>query len=458
VDIPDKTSEVIDVTCNANCEDCDITLNVEKDRPGPTFCRCAGNPRVVCDTINGPDSDCTTPGNNMCTCYFSAPLAISSGGTPVCVLNTIANDYGGTMNLRTGETESTVDLVSLVYLGIDQFAPCPTCDGDATANDGVRAGLCSGGLQSGTTCDENGEHPTFGPTSYDCPPTPGSNISGNGLQLDLRFTHGTSTLDYDVPCDPPFGNCACAVCSGNTAIACSSDQECIDQSAGTCTGTSGAGVQPNECDDGVCDNQTAECNAGPEDRFCDGQTHDNGRGYITCVTNVDCQLLGAGSCTLQQRRRCFPNPIEASGDPDAIHPILGTTFCIPATSSVAVNASGGLPGPGSFEVDFVNDIRCQNDPDRPYLLPDGVNCTVTTTTTTSTLSTCATTTPPLCVGLCPSGEGCMDLGGACGCAPTTTTTLPSCGSGAFPVCLGSCPAGFVCLPGPGFCQCLGLGL
>jgi hypothetical protein len=449
VDIPGdgNSANAVDVVCDPNCENCSIDLNPIKDQP-ESFCRCASDPRTSCDVVNGPDTnDCVGGLDDTCHCYFGGPLAISAGGTPVCVLNRIKNDFGGTMNLRTGELYDTANLVSLVHLGLSTTQPCPVCNGDVTPNDGVRDGTCSGGLTSGA-CDVNGTHPTFGPVSFDCPPNAATNISGNGLQINLKFSTAQQSLAATLPCDDPgvFGDCPCRVCSGDGTLGCSSNADCAAAGAGSCTAGGGAGVKPSECADIQC-SSAGECEAGPVDTYCDGQTHPDGRGYVTCVADADCAALGAGTCTISENRRCFPDPITVEGHADPQNPASAAIFCIPPTTSAAVNASGGLPGPGTFNLDLDLDIRCLSDINDPYQLPDGANCaTVSTTTTTSiTLPPCENSVPPLCVGSCGPGEGCGDVGAACGCTATTTTTLPPCG-GAFPLCSGNCAPNQFCLP------------
>jgi hypothetical protein len=246
------------------------------------------------------------------------------------------------------------------------------------------------------------------------------------------------------------------------------------------------------------------CTAGPTDSYCDGITHGDGRGFITCTTDLDCSALSAGACTLTQQRRCFPDPIVVQGDADRYNPVRATAFCVPPTTSIAVNSTGGLPGPGTFELESSADIRCQSDPNVPYDFPNGSSCLQTTTTTTTTLlppvpcdtllpplcSTgtdcppgegcvttatscscqpttttttttllppipCGTLLPPLCsVGSdCPAGQGCVASGAACGCQTTTTTTLPPCGGATFPVCGGACPVGQQCQAGVLACAC-----
>lgn len=425
VDLPDDSFDALDVTCDGECRNCDVKLNKRVDDP-TTNCRCAGAPQTSCTVIAGPDPDHCGSLNPNCACYFGPGLAISSGGTPVCVLNQLREDYSGTMDMRTGDYSDRIKLASLVYLGISQFSPCPTCDGDVTAGDGVRDGTCNGGSQNGQTCDVNGIHHTFGSTSFDCPPSTVSNISGSGLQISLNLESGQQQLAATLPCDSPSGAlCPCRVCSGNSQMGCSSDAECAAASAGTCTAGGDVGIQPNSCSDGLC-SASGLCEAGPVDMFCDGITHADGSGFVTCTTDVDCSVVGAGACTVAQLRRCFPDPITVSGVADVYNPVTGAIFCIPPTTNIAVNQTGGIPGPGTIQLDFDVDVRCQSDPSRVYQFPDGANCPnlVTTTTTTTT---------------------------------TITLPLPPCGSATYPVCGGLCPVGQVCIPTlVSTCACTGV--
>lgn len=414
VDVPDETFDALDVTCDADCRNCDVSLNKRVGDP-TTNCRCTSDPRTPCTVIGGSDPDNCGSLDPGCTCFYGPGLAISSGGTPVCVLNQIREEYGGTMDLRTGDYSDRIKLASLVYLGISQFSPCPTCDGDVTPGDGVRDGNCNGGSQDGQTCDVHGTHHTFGATSFDCPPATISNISGSGLQIDLALESGTQSLPAALPCDAPAGElCPCRVCSGNSQLGCSSNAECAAAAAGDCTAGGDVGIQPNSCADGLC-SAAGTCEAGPVDMFCDGITHADGSGFVTCSSDVDCSVVGAGSCTLAELRRCFPDPITVSGTADVAHPVNGAIFCIPPTTNIAVNQTAGLPGPGTIQLDFDVDIRCQSDPSLVYQFPDGANCPdlVTTTTTTTT---------------------------------TITLPLPPCGSATFPVCGGLCAVGQVCAP------------
>ncbi|HYC55921.1 MAG TPA: hypothetical protein VEL28_13385 [Candidatus Binatia bacterium] len=451
VEIPNDSRDVVDVTCDENCQSCVVSLNVQEGSP-VSNCRCTSNPQTTCTEINGSDPDSCGSLDPTCRCYFGAPLPLSAGGTPVCVVNRIREDYSGTMNLRTGEWDYDVRLASVVYLGLDTIHPCPTCDGDTAANDGVRDGICNGGLSSGS-CDVNGEHATLGPTSFDCLPASATNISGTGLLLELHNTTGTQTLEANLPCDTPSGaQCPCRVCSGNASVGCASNADCQAVDAGACTASGGAGVQPNQCEGYEC-GQDGRCTTGPIDTYCDAVTHPDGRGFVPCNDDSDCSASGGGSCSVIDVRRCFPDPIVVQGEADPGNPLTAAAFCIPPTTNPAVNLSGGIPGPGTLRVDFDLDIRCQNNPAVAYELPSGANCagTATTSTTLLPLPACVDAVSPICGGACPVGQTCTDAGGTCGC---TGLPLPSCDEAMAPLCGGLCAEpGEVCTDDGGTCEC-----
>ena len=429
VDVPDQSLDAVDITCDGNCDNCEVSLNRRNNDP-TTNCRCAANPRQPCDAVNAPDPACGGI-NPICNCYFGPALAISSGGTPVCVLNQIREDYSGSVDFREGAYHDTIKLSSLVHLGISQTAPCPTCDGDVTVNDGVRDGTCNGGLQNGQTCDVNGEHNSFGPMSFDCPPASSTNISGNGLQITLNLDSEPQSLTAALPCDSPNTDmCPCRVCTDNSQLGCSSNADCAAEGAGTCTAGGDVPIERNACTDNIC--TAGQCNAGPIDKYCDGITHRDGRGYIACTTQADCSALNAGACSILDKRRCFGDTITVNGDADIYNPVTGGIFCIPQTTNIAVNQTAGLPGPGTVNLDFDADVRCQSDPEQVYDFPNGDACPdlVTTTTTTTT-----TVTLPL--------------------PPCTSGTAPA----VFPVCGGTCPGLLVCAPTlVQTCACMSAGL
>jgi hypothetical protein len=452
VDVPDHTGDTVNVTCDSNCENCQIDLNTDVDNPA-SLCRCTSNQAQNCDVVNGADPTHCGSVDPTCRCYFGAPLALSSGGTPACVVSRIRQQYDGTMDLRRGEWHDQIRLASVVHLGISQTAPCPTCEGDIKPNDGVRDGSCAGGVSS-NACDENGEHATYGPTSLDCLPASAANVSGAGLLIELNASTGEISLPATLPCQTPSGAmCPCRVCTGNGNLGCSSDAQCAANGAGTCTDAGGAGVVLNTCDGFMC-NANGVCATGPVDTYCDGLVHPDGRGFLPCSGDADCTPYSAGACTVADIRRCVPDPFLAEGKPGPFDTSTAALFCVAPTSNPGVNLAGGLPGPGKYVLSFTPDIRCTSNPNLVYEFPSGDNCETgaTTTTTLLPLAPCDEATAPICGGLCPTGETCGDNGaGLCEC---TAPPIPLCEDAVSPVCGGRCSGtSEVCLDNAGTCEC-----
>jgi hypothetical protein len=440
IDVPDHAGDILDVNCDDNCENCTVKLHTDDATGAVTGCHCTSNSQTTCNVINGSDPASCGSVDPTCRCFFGAPLPISAGGNPACVALRLRNDEGGTMDLRTGEWHDSINLAAVVYLGLGTSAPCPTCDGDKTPNDGVYDGTCSNGI--GTKCDVNGIDPTFGPISNDCLPPSASNISGTGLIIDVNLTSGTSTLKAELPCDTPTGAlCPCRTCTGNSLLSCSNNSECSDVGAGTCTASGGAGVIENQCTNFEC-GADGLCTQGPA-----------GSGYAPCTSDTDCTTSSAGHCTILGVRKCFPDPITNTGTADIYNPVTVSSFCVAPTSNPAINLASGLPGPGALLLTFDQDIRCKSDMSVPYDFPSGANCpggTDTTSTTLLPLPMCADATAPVCGGVCPTGETCNVSGTTCSC---TGLPLPSCDSATAPVCGGACSGTDVCMNNNGTCQC-----
>ena len=386
--------------CDADCENC----NVEID-PANGYCRCDNNVTIECSTVNGADAACS--GGN-CTCMFGPPLPLSSGGTPVCVVNKFAEQFDGTTG-AIGEYDVGTRTRAVVHLGISQLQPCPICEDPAgapveVANDGTRSGVCSGGVRNGQTCDVNATHPDFGPTSFDCPPAAATNVTGGGLSLALRFSSGSQSLSggiasVDAPAQCASGTCLCGECSGDATVGCNSDTDCDVLGVGTCTGTTHAASKPNECGTActaVDAGGVGTCSGGPTDGYCDGALRADGRGIIPCTPDDgddmipgnadddgDCRALdpicegggegACGACTSFSIRSCFGPAISATGVPGIFNSEGVSTFCTAATSNTGVNSAGGLPGPGKVRLDFDFNVLC-SDHTTQYELPGGSNC------------------------------------------------------------------------------------
>ncbi len=361
----------------APCGQCEVTGH----DPSLGNCRCENDNRQPCFTVAGPDEQFC--GGAECICHFGPPLPLSSGNTPVCVLNTLASQPDGDVNVDEGSGFINLHLAEKIYLGISLLQPCPLCVDDPTPADGQRGGTCVGGANAGQTCDAQAYNATFVPPtgalySLDCYPLAGANITGPGLRIETRLATGRDELHANVPCatDGPGSDllCPCRLCTGDPTIACNSHAECEALSAGACASNgSGSLTLPNACDTGQCDDVGGEeglCAVGPDDLYCDMVLRAEGTGLIGCGSNVDCEpaTLGidAGTCTLVERRDCFLDPIVTQGMPNPYVPYVGGTFCSPPTSSASVNTVVGLPGPGRLQLQSAVTLYCASDPQTTY--------------------------------------------------------------------------------------------
>lgn len=357
-DINEGAVVLANLTCGAGaapCGECTVSgINPENGN-----CRCATDNRAICDEPFANDAD--DCGGGLCNCYLSAPLPLSAGNTPACVLNRFANDLSGTVDIDTGTAASTTNLRSVVFLGDSIINPCPYCTGDTTPRDGIRDGTCVVGEDAGASCDVDALNSTFPAPggdghSLDCFPDNGKNVSGTGLQINLDLTTGSSSLTAGVDCTSfglPF-TCHCGVCSLSVSVPCASNTDCEAQSAGVCQKRGNFDPKPNGCAGGAGCTGTPDgdstCDEGPNDTSCDAVVRANGDGFIQCLSNADCEEgvigIAAGNCTLSKSRECFLPTIEASGAPDPDEPLGAAIFCIPPTGNAGINSVAGLPGPG----------------------------------------------------------------------------------------------------------------
>jgi hypothetical protein len=292
------------------------------------------------------------------------PWPVHAAGTPACLTRRFTDAIGGLWAPNTGSGFIEFKERLSVYIGIEPFQSCPTCEGDAVPNDGVRGGTCNGGPDNGLSCDVQGTDQAIDAgagLSLDCFPDPLKNITGpSGVQLHVSFTTGALSLPSVETCDGPlaFLPCPCGVCSGDTSQACHTDTDCFGLGLGTCGAGDGnaAPRTPNSCSDLQCSdsgiNELGVCNGDPPDMYCDATVRTDGSGILPCLTDVDCDAFGlicggadCGNCTLAEKRRCFLDPIDATGVPHSTAPTLVAMTCIAQTTNVAVNAAMGLPGP-----------------------------------------------------------------------------------------------------------------
>lgn len=350
-DLPDGYTLSVATTCAAASPPCGVcTVDGVLGGQG----RCSNDPTIVCETVEGPDAAC---GGADCNVFLVPPTGGNVASSGICTRARLVSDVVGTIDNETGAIALSLDTRTQVYSDEAGFLqPCPLCTGDFTPNDGVRDGRCSGGANSGSACDTNGEDAVFGDTSLDCPPSVGKNISGLGGTTSVDLTTGTASLTAQVSCGGSLSafDCHCRVCSGDTTLACNSDDECAAASAGTCSATGGSGAQPVP---NGCAAEAFECPASGECAttsvdYCDGFLDGYGDGVLQCSTNTDCSVLDSecpggdcGSCSLTQNTPCFSDTIGATGTADPDSPVLVGVTCFPLINSPAANAAAGLPGP-----------------------------------------------------------------------------------------------------------------
>lgn len=335
-------------------------------------CRCANDTRTTCnEPFVADDDDC---GGATCNCYAETPQPFVGGGTAFCVLRRLSSDVTGTWNVDSGSGTLTIPERTSVYLGDTTADPCPTCVGDTVPNDGMRNGTCANGASESLSCDANATDESFpapggGSYSYDCLPSPVSNIGGAGLDTTHVATTGSASLPLpQLPCDFGSDLCSCRVCSDDESVACSNNGDCSAASAGTCT-AGGTDLRPNRCFDGTCTadgNGEGLCLAGPDDSYCDGVVRANGKGIISCASNSDCSFIDAGDCTLSESRRCFLDSISGTGSASTSSPKLASAFCAAASSNVAINSALGLPGPVKLKHDGATALPCAGNPAMSY--------------------------------------------------------------------------------------------
>lgn len=247
--------------------------------------------------------------------FFGAPIPLSSGGVPACIVNHLRTGVGGSVDPKSGCGELTLYLSASIFLGEEIDRPCPVCRGDASANDGTRGGTCVGGANPGAACDAQSAG-AFGATSNDCAPSAGKNAGD--LAIDVApLTTG------DVELEPTL------TCKGVT-----------EKNAGRCH--CAAQAQPSACIGAPCD-ATGRCPDGPVDGTCGGAPW---RGCRGGSGRADCEDVqpGSGECEVGLRP-CFGAKISARGTCHPERPTYVAIFCTPQTRAAALNSAAGLPGP-----------------------------------------------------------------------------------------------------------------
>lgn len=426
-----------DLTCACDSEN-DTTCEVF----GPTGDRRCLRDLEFCDT----NADC--PGQDTCEFFFGPPLPLSADGTPACVTSFFQEPITGTADSKTGEGSIATFLRSRVHLGVAGSTPCPTC-GTRAQNPAVGDTFtCGQGSDNANLpCTVDAVSADFGGTSFECPPSAGANVSGQGLAIIFKqATTGTVAGQAVLPCAFPlsqghpdvgqgtcndnFMNCDtnadCMRCTGDISIACTSDAQC--SGAGTCAEAPdqpiacgfychcgfcggidadqpcfsdadcdpgvqclpGAGAtnpsapsaqtRNNACANLICgEDVPEECCPGPDciNQGAFGVTAPVGAcslaSFRPCANNAECAVSGSGTCIFTPNS-CFGGLITRTGEPDPLakvctsdfvtacdddadcptgticqdvsEPTTVALFCIPPTTSEAINAAAGIPGPG----------------------------------------------------------------------------------------------------------------
>ena len=349
------------VTCDRDARPCGTCAlggplpNAGANRGDLDSRRCADDTSIACTR----DAQCPS---GVCAFFFGAPLPLSAGGASTCVVNQVKGSVTGSVDLERGDFASTLNLSARVFLG-DIARPCPRCDGDATLNDGVRGGTCGAGPRLGQPCDGNGRSAidSFGTTSLDCPPNPGSRVAI--LDIALAGSSGTETRTLsatDKNCtatgatnakcfchtgtgEPTRPNACLRACDGgpNDANGCDGDDECAP---GSCRPLCRTTVDGDVCV------------GGPVDGNCKIES------FSGCQRDADCPAPG-DQCVFALRPCYLDNgaiggSVTAEGRPDpptagGANPTFASLFCIPPVGAASVNSVAGLPGLGRIELPLI---------------------------------------------------------------------------------------------------------
>ncbi len=319
------------------------------------MCRCENDVRAVCDQPGERDlDDC---GGDLCECYLEAPVPSVSGNIPTCSLTKISGTPTGTWDVDAGSGSVDFLVEQTTSLDFVLLAPCVTCDGDVTLNDGLREGTCSGGDFAGLPCDAQYNDLTFpapggGSYSLDCKPKGPTVV--NGLFTDIKYSTGSRAISAIVPCMDGSNLCHCGRCDNDIGVPCQLNADCADAGVGgVCGQHTSTNPQPNNCSDQTCTDVgdgEGECLA-DSSFFCDGLLRANGQGLVGCNTNADCEVgslgVDGGTCSFEQNRRCYPDSVAVSGEADQSAPVVAALECIaPSANNPSANVTAGYPGLG----------------------------------------------------------------------------------------------------------------
>jgi hypothetical protein len=333
-----------------------VHLGVANDRPCPRCGAPGANPEV------GDQFTCEGGPRNGSACTVDAVSPVFGGVSAACPPAITSNISGEGLAIRflrvtTGTTEQQATLQCGGALGdvhpngsnplcIDDFSPCSS-NADCTRCTNDRSACAS---------------------NADC--------TGGG----------TCAAAPDQPISCGF-YCHCGFCNDDPAKPCFNDGECdAGETCNTGNSTTGTQDQPNACADLACGGVDDERCCADGDPACSEPTPLEGscsiKTFISCSGNPGderfgaCERESAGTCVLE-KRACFEHQIGRTGIPsplgsncvddpdvgacttnadcgvgacvdDTSEPTTVALFCVPKTASGAINAAGGIPGPGAI--------------------------------------------------------------------------------------------------------------
>ena len=322
-------------------------LGPDQEQPCPVcggFCTgSAGATTPGTRNLCANDGDCTPPA----TCNTDPVCGWGPNMDKACRPNT---PFGGTTEFF-GNPSVDCPMAGLLLGTIDiLFNPATT--GDAapiTTNidcdtDGWRGKVCVGGSNQHAACTVCVGGPNANAACEVASQCPGGSCAENS-----GLCSGGGTCNEQCFCGggPQKPNACDPACLGgtNNAAPCAVDSECP-----------GSFCHPGDCRLNLSDTDSSQeglCTVGPFDGRCSVHT------FKTCTDDAGCgggicPFCDPGETCLQVKRECFVNPTETrAGKPAVAGPnpddrTTAATFCISKTTSEAVNATAGLPGPGAI--------------------------------------------------------------------------------------------------------------
>jgi len=423
----DRSAADFDLGWTGSCHDetfgGDLTLSVSgcggSAHPGCGVCQLAGpltnragtpvnNRRCTGDTSLQCTSDGECADNGTCAFFLGAPLPLSVGGLSYCTTQAVG-PVTGTTNLSDGSSAFSLGVTMEWFRGRLAEMPCPRCVGDSTPNDGVKGGTCLEGAHNGEACDVHVMSPTFGASSFDCPPHPFSRWAGAAFLLNLSTGEQTRQVSAESPnCSAPgFTTLKCFsdTCNNAAATPCFSNADCVAVGASVCggercqggtnngapctnksecpgggCGIPGKATATNECADAVCtpntppDNDSINegvCNGGPFEQYCSpwavftqctadasctpfnrcvGGTNN---GFVGCTGSSECPrgTCEVQTCSIGKFRECFTD----NGQIGAAVSVRGAP-ALPCADGSTQPSLGGLFSHGPTQSGWENAI------------------------------------------------------------------------------------------------------